>query len=195
MISRILLDMDEVLVDFVGGALAIHGWTREQFEAKRPREHWDMTGPMDLTNKQFWAPIHDAGEKFWIDLQPLPWAKELLSLVSAVSTESFIVTTPFGNAASYSGKAKWLTNYFGEGFNQWIPTWHKRLLAMPGAVLIDDREQNVLDFREAGGDGIIFPSLGNTLCDYADDPVGYLKKFFDKRESRPDPLLHYRSED
>lgn len=170
---RIFLDMDGVLVDFVGGALKIHGWTQEQLRAAMVLGEWDLAKPMGLTQDEFWEPINDAGEWFWLLLKPLPWISEMVELTTALG-EWWIVTAPSRDPRSYSGKVKWLQNWFGHDFNRTIFTQDKYLLAKENTLLIDDREKTVGKFIRAGGRGVIFPTLHNWLYYYADDPVTYL---------------------
>ena len=171
----IYLDMDEVLVDFVGGACAAHGWTREQFEKVRTPGVWSMPEFMGLSLDEFWEPIHAAGENFWFDLNPTPWCKEVIELAEEYSKEWHIVTAPSRCETSYTGKVRWLKSYFGPQFNNFVITPHKHILAQEHTWLIDDREKNVESFCEDGGNALCFPNLGNNLHAYHNDPVGHLR--------------------
>lgn len=173
----ILLDMDEVLVDFVGGALQVHGWTHERLEAVWPMGTWSIVEPMGLTRKEFWAPIQEAGESFWVDLKPLPWISAVLDWADIQSgfRNWFIVTCP-GCDAAWAGKACWLKNYFGASFDRFVPTLRKDVLAHGGSLLVDDKVSDVVEFARAGGSGIVFPSRRNQLYHLACDPVSYLER-------------------
>lgn len=187
----ILLDMDEVIVDFTGGACLVHGLTREQMERERQQTSlgvWALESPMGyakglgrpLTIDEFWEPIHEAGERFWVDLQPLPWHADLIDQLaikfgSRWDQHFYVVTGPLRLLESYSGKARWLKNYFGSHFDRFCPTTYKELFARDNTVLIDDREENCRKFIAAGGSAILFPSRGNQLHAYADDPVPFVR--------------------
>ncbi len=185
---RIFLDMDGPLVDFVSGALKIHGWTQEKlYRAMEPGEY-DLARPMGLTEDEFWTPIHAAGERFWLELEPLPWAKKVIELVerlafigSASGNDNWwIVTAPTQDASSYSGKMKWLQWFRGIDCNsRVIFTADKHLLAQRRTLLIDDRQETVDKFLKAGGDAVIFPTRHNKLYYYADDPVTYLSELLE----------------
>lgn len=179
---RILLDLDEVLVDFIGGccrafkadlALVLQNWT--------PGE-WSCVGPIGkvkgfpLDDKFFWTVIHEKGEAFWADLEPLPWIEDVLDLVKSLTDDWHIVSAPSFCPTSYSGKVKWLKNYFGRGFDRFAITPHKNLFAGKDVLLIDDRESNVKNFIRAGGDGLIFPRHNNGLHTRKQDPVGHIRK-------------------
>ena len=182
---RIFLDMDGVLVDFVGGALKIHGWTQGQLQSAMVLGEWDLTKPMGLTQDEFWKPIHEAGEQFWIDLRPLPWITEMIGLAVSLG-DCWIVTAPTRSPSSYSGKVKWLQNWFGHNMIRVILTSQKHFLAQKDTLLIDDRTETVQRFVKAGGRGVVFPTLHNRLYYCADDPVTYLVDLL--KESKDVPV-------
>lgn len=178
----VFLDLDEVLADFTGAALAVHGWTRERLEASRVPGTWDIDKPMGMTADEFWKPIHEMGESFWQTIHMLPWAREVLDLVDGL--DWYIVTSPSHCITSYVGKLRWLHEHLNSVTDhRCLLTPHKYFLATyPGAVLIDDRESSVERFDYAGGVGILFPSPGNSLYEMANDPVPYLKEKLDALE-------------
>lgn len=160
----ILLDMDEVCVDFTGGACKVHGLTRP--------EMYEKFGTF-WTGSEFWSPIQAKGVAFWVELEPLPWFTELIHLVEQNSREWHFVTDP---TALFSdiGKIVWLENYFGKDFDQYVLTIHKHLLAKRRTLLIDDRESNIRKFLKDGGDALLFPSHTNSLKDHIKDPISHL---------------------
>lgn len=175
---RILLDMDEIITDFVGAALRVHGWTREQFYAKHPIGTWDMETTLGVSNTKFWKPIHEAGEEFWLNLVLLPFSAEMMYLARKIDPKWYIVTSPSSCPTSYSGKVKWLRENFSSTFKSFVITEHKHLLANPSTILIDDREKNCEAFVAHGGHAIIFPTLHNSKHKFAYDPVTYVKETF-----------------
>lgn len=172
---RILLDMDEVLVDFVGGALRAHGWSRYDFYKRHTPGSWAIERTMGLTAKQLWEPINAAGEQFWLDLEPLLWASDVVELVESFTADWHVISSPSRCPTSYTGKVVWLKRYFGTDFDRFALTPHKQIFANPSAVLIDDRDSNRDEFIAAGGRAITFPSLHNRL--YREpDPVNYVTR-------------------
>lgn len=175
---QILLDVDEVLVDFIGGACKAHGIPRESFrEAVYGTCVWDMAQTLGVSREAFWGPIDALGPTFWEQLEWLPWAGTLLALVD--DYDWCLVTTPTLDPASRLGKRMWIANYFGLGFGRYYITQEKHLLAAPNRVLIDDSVNNLFDFRAAGGKGILFPSVVNELYESANNPVPYIKERLD----------------
>lgn len=175
----VFLDLDEVLADFTGAALAVHGWTRERLECVRDPGRWGLAEPMGMTVDEFWRPIHDLGETFWATIELLPWAQQVLELVE--DTDWYIVTSPSDCITSYVGKLRWVhENLNAVVDHRCLLTPHKHFLASyPGAILIDDRESSIERFRSAGGIGILFPSTCNSLHEMANDPIPYLKERLD----------------
>ena len=180
---RILVDMDEVLADFVGGALRIHGWTRSRLEQVWSPGTWSIVELMGLTKEEFWAPIEQAGEGFWRCLGELPWMVDLVAWVCSQTNDWYIVTSPSHCLGAYVGKFYWLADRLGkqEAHKRFIPTPDKHLLAKEDVYLIDDREETVRKFSRAGGIGVVFPSRHNRLYSKAQDSVGYLKQLFKER--------------
>lgn len=177
MISRVLVDMDEVLVDFTGGALRVHGVEREKFQRGRRLGEWDVTKHLGMTHEEFWRPLTELGEIFWMGLQPLPWARALVEVLQEY--DWYIVSSPAWEPSSVSGKVRWLRRFFGHDFDSYVLTQHKELLANSSTLLIDDRTTTIDRFRDAGGVVILFPSLGNALHRMADEPVTYVKELLD----------------
>lgn len=187
--KTILLDMDGVLCDFVGGACKAHGWTRDQLEAAWPPGRYGMAAGMGLTPEEFWAPINSKGEEFWSDLEPMHWFQELIDLVEQlVSDNWYVVTAPSRHPDCFSGKAVWIKWHRGTLFNRLVITNHKHLLAKPGALLIDDREATIDKFVAAGmgrSDGILFPARHNSLHHYRTYPIEYLETILKERTDAP----------
>jgi hypothetical protein len=173
----ILLDMDEVLTDFVGAALREHGWTRHQLEKVWQPGIWSIVEPMEMTQEQFWKPIRAAGIDFWAGMKPTPWAEEMLGLMR--KCDWMIVSSPSKCAAAGTGKIRWIKHHLGEDFEDYSITPCKLRYARPDYVLIDDREETVKAFVKAGGRGIVFPSRHNSLHS-CPNPVQYVRYRLDQ---------------
>lgn len=172
----ILIDLDDVLVDFTKAACEIHGFTKVQMGDNRPLGQWSIIEPLGLTLDDFWEPISAAGSDFWANLEPLPWIDELLNLIQNATAEWYVVTAPSQCPTSYNGKVLWLKNYFGDRFDKFVITPHKFLLAKKGTIIIDDRYENCENFVSGGGCAITFPTRGNPQHALSHDPVAYVKQ-------------------
>ena len=184
---KILLDLDEVLADFVGAACTAWGTTRPAVERHWPAGVWDLVPPLGralgqpLTPADFGARLRDRPD-FWAGLAPLPWATPLLDwLTTEVGRPEtvYLVTSPSLCPSSYAGKAQWVARSLGPHWlERLILTGRKELLAGYDRLLIDDREESVGRFRAAGGRGIVFPAHHNSLHAHRDDPLTYVKSQF-----------------
>lgn len=137
---------------------------------------WDISGALGLSNAEFHEPIEKASSRFWEDIKPLPWFIELMDLVESLTDDWHIISDPSFCSTAYYGKVLWLRRNFGPDFTRFCLTPHKEIFARHGAILIDDREENINKFVEAGGIGIVFPSLGNSLHELRSNPVLYVQQ-------------------
>lgn len=130
---RVLIDLDEVLADFIGGASKLWGVRyRSDLEKCWPIGIWDMVPPLDrcvsqdksrwyieVNEKTFWERIELEGEKFWTTLPALPWCYDLIRYINDVTTDWYVVTSPSYEPSCYSGKARWLKERFGKNFKRY----------------------------------------------------------------------------
>lgn len=182
-VSTVYVDMDEVFVDFVGGALKAHNISKEELRAARNNYMetegefcWSLQTLLGMTEQEFWKPVNAQGIGFWENLEPLPWCKTLFNLLNERLPDNWYVATSPGCSfyegyylsihceSSYAGKIRWMAKHFGHSFNKYIITPHKSLLARPGAVLIDDRPVSCTKFEIANEDAaaVVFPTEAAT---------------------------------
>jgi hypothetical protein len=160
-IDRIFLDLDGVLVDFIGGVIKRHqldctpadctewGTVLEVYKKQYP----------GASNRNFWDSL---GRDFWLGLEFYPWANELLEYLTPF--KPIILTAPTLNNAGW--KQEFIRNNLPEFFNdkRYIitPSHTKHVLARPSALLIDDRITNVKDFKKSRGLAMLWPQPWNT---------------------------------
>lgn len=172
---RILLDQDEVITDFVGGACKVWGVPKEKLLELCEPTNWQMKYPLSkllgrispMSDEEFWQPINDS-PKFWYELEPTPWAFQLIAAVEEITDDWYVVTSPSNCPNCIPGKKQWLHERFRGGFDRIIPTRFKHLFANRRTMLIDDREETVLKFRSEGGMGIVFPHQSNSSAAFVD---------------------------
>ena len=173
------VDIDEVLVDFIGAAMSLHGIKLSQVHHMWPETTWSASEALGWSNNKFWKPINEAGAEFWENLVDKPWINDILFMISGRFSESYLVSAPSLCPTSYTGKVKWIRNRFGSGFDKFILTPHKELLAAPDRILIDDNPHNVQNFRDNGGQAVLFPFWGNENRKHLDNPVNFLRESLD----------------
>lgn len=144
MIYRTYFDMDGVLCDFDGFYKSLFG--------KFPREEVKST---------MWKNIYRHGSFF----KDLPWLKEGQALYAAAwdqfGSASLGVLSAYGSKVDcYEQKLEWadenLMLYSPQQIILVPDKKHKARYSRPHYVLIDDKKENVDQWREAGGTGIHF---------------------------------------
>lgn len=176
---RILLDLDCVLADFVGGVATLWGFSTAELLA-----HWEpgeypcqpaltraslRTDP--ISDAVFWGRIGDA-PGFWSTLSVLPWARDLVSHVRAATSDWWIVTSPSQCPRCIPEKREWLYREFGlDAADRMIPTKHKHLLAQRNVALIDDYDANLDAFAAAEGFVVPVPARHNRYHTHDEDPM------------------------
>ncbi|MFN9112478.1 MAG: hypothetical protein ACK5XN_20625, partial [Bacteroidota bacterium] len=98
-LKTIYLDMDGVLVDFVGGVLAHHNIDpSEQANIKS----WDFFQQFGIAEQEFWNNTA-ASSGFWQHLPAYPYAHDVMDLCRMYA-EQVIICTSNGCEAAASGK-------------------------------------------------------------------------------------------
>ena len=167
----IYLDMDGVIANFVGGALAVHQHAIDYDQW--PAGVWHLEEIIGCTTDQFWERIDQRFEHFWRLLAPYPWMEELIDAIAGTGHPWVVLTSPSNAPACSQGKVQWLQRHFGNQFREYmlVPANHKHLLARPGSILIDDSDLNCDQWRAAGGEAVLFPQPWNTSRSAMTDPM------------------------
>ena len=158
MASRLYVDMDGVLVDFVKGA----------------ENYFKITFAGGITASQFvtlwegpkgWRRLKKDWPTFWMDLDPEPSFPHLLKLVRPYHP-AVLTAIPKGWPSSAIGKRIWCQRH--------IPNWgrhpneeflgvdrsRKRRYAKQADgtpnLLIDDFDKNIAEWKSAGGIGLLY---------------------------------------
>lgn len=140
------VDLDGVLTDFIQG-------------------YYELTG-IDITGQfhdsgEFWDPINNAGYDFWANLKWTNDGKKLWNYIKKYNPQ--ILSAPSRHDDSRVGKSDWVKREL-PGTHLILRTpKHKSEFASPNSILIDDRESNIEQWKEAGGIGILHISADNTI--------------------------------
>ncbi len=149
----ILLDYDDVMVDFVGAMC------RHFSVAYDSITNWSCAKLCGVTQPKWddWLTTRDAN--FWKGLKIQPWAKDLLTFARSLAPVA-ICTARKSSSGAVASVAPSIRKNFGDV--EWVITDSKYLLAKPGCVLIDDSEAKIEAFAKAGGQTILFPRPWNS---------------------------------
>jgi hypothetical protein len=135
-------DMDGVLSDHMAGACE---WSGKSLAELVTPGQWEVPC-ID------WKALPIA---FWATL---PLTREFSQVRQKMSSELLngcpvYILTYACSDDSYAGKLMWLKQHLPAFADQVIFTEHKHLLAAPGRVLYDDRDENIDAWIKAGGIG------------------------------------------
>lgn len=163
---RCFLDLDGVLVDFIGGIHKKLGieFSYDKWPYKFGPEGWNFHNHLGLSFEHM-SELCDL--KFWEDLS---WMEDGADIYHTVCDffsrdEITLLTMPMPNAMSASGKVLWVhKNLWGFRNRLMITTEKKHVLARtPDSILIDDNQGNVDEWCKAGGEAILVPRPWNRL--------------------------------
>ena len=165
-IHEVILDLDDVLNQFCMAAMFHVGVGPYEMDyAVYPQEcGWDIVaaanklrqeGRPAFTDATFWEAL---GQEFWATTPCVYYLDDLLEyLAHRVGSDNItIATSPTLSPECVAGKLEWIQTY--------LPKWCRRqfmigpckhLLANPFALLIDDREENCVNFMARGGSTLL----------------------------------------
>ena len=143
---KIYCDMDGVLTDFEGAYEELTGI--------------DIKG-QHLNDSSFWKPIDDAGVKFWYEMRWKADGQELWNHIKQYNPK--LLSAPSRENSSRIGKKLWVEKHLPGVQLILRSAKHKKDLAEPNAILIDDREDNINGWIENGGIGILHISTADTM--------------------------------
>jgi 5'(3')-deoxyribonucleotidase len=157
---KILLDMDGVLADFVGGISKAHG-RPSPFDDPQHHGKYEMTEIWGMEVAEFWKPTD---EEFWASLEPTSEATEIVRLATdAVGTENVcLLSSPCAHLGCVPGKLRWIERHFPQFKRRFLFGPRKEFCAAPNRLLIDDWDQNVAYFTAANGNAWLYPRPWNT---------------------------------
>jgi predicted kinase len=145
---KVYCDMDGVIVDFE------HGYDR-----LTGRKAPGVNSTYDKTD--FWGAITKAGKDFWADLEWMEDGKQLWSYIKQYNPK--LLTAPSREESSRIGKKEWVYKNLPGTPIIFKQAKDKKDLAEPNAILIDDREDNIQQWVDAGGIGIRHTSTASTI--------------------------------
>jgi 5'(3')-deoxyribonucleotidase len=165
--------MDGVLVDFVTAAFRTHG--KEPDLQNWPIGQYELIGLLGVTDEEFWTKIDNEGLDWWLNLDPLPWCKDLWHMLQSYG-KVYVASKPHKHPNSAHGKIRWLHKHIDDKLssNDYIFGGSKFLLANPQSILVDDSVQQCNDFVKHGGYSVVFPqpwSIGAVA-----DPVAHVQE-------------------
>jgi len=153
---NIWVDMDGVLVDFVGSVQEHPGWT--DGDISDLDAFWNHVETMGY---EWWAglPWTEDGKQLWAWLQSIPTTAVAVRMLSAAPDTGF--------AEGVYGKRKWIADNIGSAHAHHAVITHrenKKHLARSESVLIDDYGKNISEWTNAGGIGVKHENTADTIA-------------------------------
>lgn len=180
MIKTVFLDMDGILVNFRKGIRDVFGKPYDYPTLSPKWKFWD-----DWPDVSFAMVNAACTTEFWTDLE---WMHDGHSILGAIwevfsAGQVYLLTTPMPNLESAFGKMIWVHDHLPMYLKRTIITQApKHLLARPDTLLIDDKDENVDGFREAGGKAHLICRPWNRGHLNADKTVQMLQEFLGRIE-------------
>ena len=172
------IDLDGVLTDFVKQMCRVHG-EEDPYKEYSYLGQYDLAKIWQMSDTEFWHPANKV--EFW---EEMPLTREAEDIVSTVIQKfglenTAILTAPSKNPNSVVGKLNWVEENFPELRESTIVAQCKDFLAREN-VLVDDRDSNIEDFRNAGGRGILLPRAWNSQYKDRHIPLHILERELSK---------------
>ncbi len=173
--TRCFLDLDGTLVDFYASALPLQGCPN-LYDDPANLGRYRAQEILGISNSKFWAPI-DTDPDFWISMPKTAEADEIVAFASErFGLENIaILTAPSLSPSCVPGKRRWVEKNYPALAQRIIYTAAKELCAGAGNVLIDDSDEMVDNFQEAGGVGVSVPRAWNRLYLYRGEVMRTIK--------------------
>jgi len=156
------LDLDGVVVDFIGGALRQHGWN----DLNSATVSWTFWRDKGLSDTDFWE---SKNHEFWANLEITEDGLEILNVVERIVGRNniFICSSPCLTKGCTSGKATWVDRHLPVGYGQrLVLTGRKEVMAGKDRILIDDHDENLQQFASAGGRTCCVPRPWNKMREH-----------------------------
>lgn len=147
--KTIYCDMDGVLTDFDKQLKSVGIKDGRAFEAKHGSE-------------AFWNKIDSGGLKWWSEMPWMSDGKQLWNYIKDKNVQ--ILSAPAKTLPqSKEGKKIWVKKNLGNVTLILKRAREKQQYAKPNAILIDDLDKNIKQWRASGGIGILHKSATSTL--------------------------------
>ena len=196
-ITRIFLDLDDVCNKFTLYALGWMGCKSTEFDQPPYPElnysYYDPAWGWDIVKAANTLPSNPPRKKplstteFWKAIERKVWANVpvsgefsylILKSTRLVGRDNvFLLSCPTLNPDCLAGKLEWIQCHCPEWMKrQYLIGPPKYCCAQPGSLLIDDRDKNVNEFREQGGEAFLLPRPRNSA--HTQDTMSSLKELF-----------------
>lgn len=173
-IRKILLDVDGVVADFVGGALEFHQVDNNPYALEENKGKYTLEDMCGISRSEFFG---EMGYEFWLGLSLMPEAIQIFNACAeAVGSQNVcFLTSPVMTRGCLDGKRAWLNKYFPR--QPYLIGNDKGFCAAPGHLLVDDADSNVNRFTAEGGRAFLVPRPWNSSHAFNGSIVSELRRW------------------
>lgn len=151
------LDMDGVLVDLHESILRAHQ-IEDPYSDTANLGEYNLSKVTGIPASELWRPL---GEEFFANLNPTPWAYQLVEYIEPRFDEVYIATSPTWHPGCAAGKLRCIQTLFPRYARHYFLTPQKQLLAGVGRVLFDDCLGHCEKWLVADGRACLVPAPWN----------------------------------
>ena len=139
---RILLDMDDVVNDFLGALIKEYNEEHGTSIKKRDIKDWDLTKSEVLNATDAIRLFQEKG--FFLSIPPKASSIEAINKMIASTKYDIYIVTACGSVEEYREKQEWLKKYIPQfNLQRLIMCTEKSIIR--GDVLVDDKVQNLVE--------------------------------------------------
>lgn len=148
---QIYMDLDGCLADFDARFEHFYGILPKEYEEKAIQQFGEKIG-----KEKFWNSIDEViGVRFWRGIPLMPEGMELWNYIKQFNP--IILTAPSRNKVSRIGKKLWVQDNLGLNIPiEFRASNRKQELSGPGKILIDDRLDNIMQWKSKNGIGLLY---------------------------------------
>jgi hypothetical protein len=153
----IYCDMDGVLCDFENRFEHFTGLSPDQYRVEMTKKYGEKKS-LDM----FWDIInHQIGMRFWRGMHWMPEGKALWEYIKPYKPT--LLTAPSYHNSSTEGKTSWVEDHIPGTPIIFKQAKQKSNLAGPNKILIDDREDTIMNWKSKNGIGILYKNAEQTI--------------------------------
>jgi 5'(3')-deoxyribonucleotidase len=145
----IYVDLDGTLSDFEERFSHYTGLSPEEYKQRAERQFGPKIGV-----QKFWDVINTVGMRFFRGMKWMPEGRQLWDYVKQYNP--IILTAPSRDPSSIEGKKHWVKDNLGDYDIEFRQADKKADFAGPNQILIDDRPENIMDWKARNGIGILY---------------------------------------
>jgi len=154
----IYCDMDGVLCDFERRFEQFTGLTPEEYRSQKTIE----LGNQQKADEAFWDIIdNQIGVRFWVGIPWMPEGEKLWNHIKKYKPT--LLSSPSRSESSSLGKRLWVRNNLPGTKLILARAADKQNYSGPNNILIDDREDNIQQWKSKNGIGILFKSTDQVI--------------------------------